>query len=41
MFERETALGRAGFSVWDPVVAALSTAATVTHEGWRQWDCKP
>jgi hypothetical protein len=40
MFE-QTAIGRAGFSVWDPVAAALSTAATVEREGWAQWECKP
>lgn len=31
-----------GFSPYDPVASALSTAQTVKHDGsWRQWDCKP
>jgi hypothetical protein len=35
-------LGRAGFSVWDPVANVLTAAAVVRHDGsWRQWSCKP
>lgn len=31
-----------GLSPYDPVANALSTAATVRHDGgWRQWECKP
>ena len=30
-----------GLSPFDPVASALSTAATVRREGWRQWECKP
>lgn len=30
-----------GFSPYDPVASSLSTAATVSREGWRQWACKP
>ena len=30
-----------GFSPFDPVASALSTAATVSREGWRQWECRP
>ena len=30
-----------GFSPFDPVASALSTAATVSREGWSQWACKP
>jgi hypothetical protein len=40
MFERSP-FGRAGLSVWSPYVAALSTAYTVTREGWQQWECSP
>lgn len=29
-----------GFSAFDPVASALSTAQTVVHDGgWRQWEC--
>ncbi len=30
-----------GFSAFDPVASALSTAMTVRREGWAQWECKP
>lgn len=30
-----------GFSPFDPVASALSTAAVVKREGWRQWECRP
>ena len=30
-----------GFSPFDPVASALSTAATVSREGWAQWACSP
>lgn len=30
-----------GFSPFDPVASALSTAAVVRREGWRQWECRP
>lgn len=35
------AQGMAGFSVFDPVAAALATARIVSREGWRQWTCRP
>lgn len=40
MFEG-TPYGRAGLSVWSPYAAAMSTAYTVSHQGWRQWQCRP
>jgi hypothetical protein len=30
-----------GFSPFDPVASALSTAAVVRREGWRRWECRP
>jgi hypothetical protein len=30
-----------GFSPFDPVASALSAAAVVRREGWRQWTCRP
>jgi hypothetical protein len=31
-----------GFSPFDPIASALSTAQTVRADGgWRQWSCKP
>jgi hypothetical protein len=35
-------LGRAGFSVWDPIANVLTGAMVVRHDGgWGQWECKP
>ena len=40
MFESHS-LGRAGFSVFDPIINALVAASTVSQQGWRQWSCRP
>jgi hypothetical protein len=38
MFERGPF---ASFGVFDPIANALTAAYTVSHEGWRQWSCRP
>jgi len=40
MFEASP-LGRAGFSVWDPLPNVMTAAMTVAREGWSQWECRP
>jgi hypothetical protein len=39
MFEAHP-IGRAGFSVFDPLANSLVAALTVRQQGWRQWECR-